>query len=270
MHISNLQKIIFFLTVFFLFGLTGCASVWYAFNSYHPSVNPSDCYPNYEQSSSMDAWFGSTKTDLIKQLGPPDKTGSDDKGDYLLFNNHSLKEEFYINSKGAIFWWQWQQDGVNDNMDSYISNIKNLAYNNACFQYVPPNIQQAVSIQTAGTDFSLGNNPYPKFDPEFLNILGEWYSQGYHVLKDQKKAFQLFSISATFTFPDAEVNLGDCYRDGTGVQKDLTKARYWYQLVANQDIPEGGDARDKLAQLNITNPATLNSSPASNPEANGK
>ena len=48
----------------------------------------------------------------------------------------------------------------------------------------------------------------------------------------------------------AQCNLGDCYRDGTGVTKDKSLARKWYQKAAEQGNSYAMDAIDELTFLN--------------------
>jgi len=79
-----------------------------------------------------------------------------------------------------------------------------------------------------------------------MNVLGMMYA-GYSkyaqyglILEcDDKKAFEWFSKAADAFCPDAMDNLGNCYKEGKGVEKDETKAVEWYKKSAEFGWPSG-------------------------------
>jgi TPR repeat protein len=78
-----------------------------------------------------------------------------------------------------------------------------------------------------------GESPYLK-DPQFQNQLGRCYAEGRGVEKDEKAAFELFREAAKQGNLSAQYHLGKCYQDGEGVNKDAKAAVYWYRKAAAQ------------------------------------
>jgi tetratricopeptide (TPR) repeat protein len=50
--------------------------------------------------------------------------------------------------------------------------------------------------------------------------------------KKHEEAFRYFALAADQGFTDGEINLGLCYRHGTGTEIDLGKGRYWFARAA--------------------------------------
>lgn len=90
-----------------------------------------------------------------------------------------------------------------------------------------------------------------KYTPQELERICQegrkYYFSGGQV--NNAKAAELFTIAAENGHAEAQRWLGNCYRYGYGVSKDLQKARYWYQQAANQG---NRDARLQLDDLNRT------------------
>jgi TPR repeat protein len=64
-------------------------------------------------------------------------------------------------------------------------------------------------------------------------------------LNDFPQAYLLFVGSANQGFPPAMRSLGDCFRNGWGVDKDLNEARKWYEQASDA----GCDCTVELAEL---------------------
>ena len=47
--------------------------------------------------------------------------------------------------------------------------------------------------------------------------------------EDQQKAIKLYEEAAELGYAEAQFRLGVCYSDGDGVDRDLSKAFYWYK-----------------------------------------
>ncbi|RIA96744.1 kinase-like domain-containing protein, partial [Glomus cerebriforme] len=62
--------------------------------------------------------------------------------------------------------------------------------------------------------------------------LGNCYRNGIGVEKDEIKAFNCYEVAAKNGNNEAEFILGNCYYDGIGVQKDEVKAFNWYEKAA--------------------------------------
>ena len=80
-----------------------------------------------------------------------------------------------------------------------------------------------------------------------LGNLGWCYEQGHGVEKNPQKAFELFWLYADKTDSAfARYKLGGCYSKGIGVEKDLLKAREYYEEAIKVD-PSHSDALNALA-----------------------
>lgn len=62
--------------------------------------------------------------------------------------------------------------------------------------------------------------------------LGMCYMQGYGVQRDVDRAFECFRTAADAGHPEAINNVGGCYRDGIVVEKDLVIAARWFAKSA--------------------------------------
>ena len=62
-----------------------------------------------------------------------------------------------------------------------------------------------------------------------------------------KKAFELFSESAKKGFGKAMYNLGYCYLNGKGVDKDSNLAREWFEKAAENGIDKAKEALEKMS-----------------------
>ncbi|KAI9351147.1 hypothetical protein DFJ73DRAFT_831747 [Zopfochytrium polystomum] len=61
------------------------------------------------------------------------------------------------------------------------------------------------------------------------NNLGEMYMTGKGVVRDDVAGFNLFSRAARAGLPEAEYNIGRCYRDGRGCKADEDRAVLWFK-----------------------------------------
>ena len=64
--------------------------------------------------------------------------------------------------------------------------------------------------------------------------LGRCYADGEGVEKDQKKAVYWYTKAAEQELARAQNNLAICYENGEGVERDMKKAVYWYTKAAEQ------------------------------------
>lgn len=70
------------------------------------------------------------------------------------------------------------------------------------------------------------------------NNLGVCYRDGLGIEKDDQKAFQLYTESANENHSFAQCNLGRCYEFGYGVEKNAKEAFRLYSLAANNKTME--------------------------------
>ena len=87
---------------------------------------------------------------------------------------------------------------------------------------------------------------YTQQEIEAMYWEGKKYYFGQYVPVNNEKAVELFTIAAENGHSEARRFLGNCYRNGYGVSKDLQKARYWYQQSANQGNRNAREALDDL------------------------
>ena len=66
------------------------------------------------------------------------------------------------------------------------------------------------------------------------NNLGFCYDNGKGVEKDPKQAVYWYQKAAEQGYAGAQFNLALCYKDGTGVEQDPKQKVYWYQKAAEQ------------------------------------
>lgn len=78
--------------------------------------------------------------------------------------------------------------------------------------------------------------------PDSLRILIN-YARAIDAAGRHDEARALYQAGAEAGFPIAYRSLGDVYRDGRGVEKDLKEARYWYAL--------GAEKHNVFAELNL-------------------
>lgn len=76
-----------------------------------------------------------------------------------------------------------------------------------------------------------------------LNILGNCYKNGYGVIKNMKKAVDCYQKCANMELPQAQFNLARCYYLGKGVAKDKTKGDLLKEKAFNSwsKLAEEGD-----------------------------
>eukprot|EP00597_Dinobryon_sp_UTEXLB2267_P001464 CAMPEP_0170069412 /NCGR_PEP_ID=MMETSP0019_2-20121128/8097_1 /TAXON_ID=98059 /ORGANISM="Dinobryon sp., Strain UTEXLB2267" /LENGTH=229 /DNA_ID=CAMNT_0010277451 /DNA_START=1520 /DNA_END=2209 /DNA_ORIENTATION=- len=78
-------------------------------------------------------------------------------------------------------------------------------------------------------------------DPSAKFTLGTWYFSGKgNIPRDTLKAFQLQSEAANEGHPAAMFNMGAMYMSGSveSIEKDLNKARQWFEKAAEANIIE--------------------------------
>lgn len=72
-------------------------------------------------------------------------------------------------------------------------------------------------------------------DVNAMTMVGIVYSEGLGVVDiDVYKAFKYYKMSAELGCSTAQWHLGRCYQRGIGVGKNLTEAKKWFQLSAEQ------------------------------------
>ena len=65
------------------------------------------------------------------------------------------------------------------------------------------------------------------------NYLAHMISKGLGPKRDESEAFKLYSYAASLDYQNAQYNLAKCYKNGTGCNRDMSYAVYWYQKAAS-------------------------------------
>jgi TPR repeat protein len=65
-----------------------------------------------------------------------------------------------------------------------------------------------------------------------INLLGYCYNNGIGTDVDTQKAFELYQEAANLGNKVAQYNLANMYQNGEGVEKNMSKAIYWYKKSA--------------------------------------
>jgi TPR repeat protein len=68
-------------------------------------------------------------------------------------------------------------------------------------------------------------------------VLGVLFNSGKGGKQCYKTAMQYFEIAAQQGYTDAHINIGLMYAKGLGVQRDLHRALYWWQLAEEKGHP---------------------------------
>nr|WP_217346242.1 tetratricopeptide repeat protein [Noviherbaspirillum sp. L7-7A]MBV0880638.1 SEL1-like repeat protein [Noviherbaspirillum sp. L7-7A] len=99
--------------------------------------------------------------------------------------------------------------------------------------------ETGATTTTTTTTTTAGNRQ--TFDPEDAQAqirLGDCYWNGTGVSVDKAQAFAWYSAAANQGLAEAQLRLGNCYWNGTGVSVDKAQAFAWYRAAANQGLAE--------------------------------
>jgi TPR repeat protein len=72
--------------------------------------------------------------------------------------------------------------------------------------------------------------------------IGNMYSVGRGVEKDERRAFEWFRNGAEADDPASQFTLGQIYENGRGVPQDYSEALRWFHKAADQGLAEGQDS----------------------------
>ena len=84
--------------------------------------------------------------------------------------------------------------------------------------------------------------------PEALLQLGSDYYNGTGVLQDKREAARLWELAAERWHTVAIMWLGNMYTDGDGVLQDFVRGHAWYNIASALGSETGASRRDSLAQ----------------------
>jgi len=83
-------------------------------------------------------------------------------------------------------------------------------------------------------------------------ILGNMYKDGIGVMQDYKEAVKWYRKAAEQGNTDGQYSIGDMYSQGRGVPQDYVLAHMWYNLAAAKFNSRSRRARDNVAKMMST------------------
>ena len=81
-----------------------------------------------------------------------------------------------------------------------------------------------------------------------MNNLGACFLNGEGVEKNEKKAYEWFSKAAELGDVMAQWNLGYCYEHGVGIEQDYDNAIFWLARAAEQGDSDAEKAIKKILE----------------------
>ena len=76
------------------------------------------------------------------------------------------------------------------------------------------------------------NKLIDKGNAKALFILGGWYASGMGMPRNRLKGNELYLKAGELGYAEGYYNLGQAYHEGEGVERDVKKARHYYELAA--------------------------------------
>lgn len=96
-----------------------------------------------------------------------------------------------------------------------------------------PNMDDGRRAETRQAVFEVFKKAAEKGDPNGLYNLGMCYMNGIGCEKDYDLGFEAFKAAAEKGHPEAINNIGGCYRDGIVVEQNMEKATRWFKRSAD-------------------------------------
>ena len=82
-----------------------------------------------------------------------------------------------------------------------------------------------------------------------VHNVGTCYMDGLGVEKDFAEAVKWFRRAAEMGFPSSQVNMGAFYMNGSGVEKDEAEALKWYRKAAANGMDKVPEVREAIREL---------------------
>lgn len=98
--------------------------------------------------------------------------------------------------------------------------------------YVTYSVGSAMTAQRSMIEKGITNNPYSHPFGKFNLSIIESYDTSVYFPKDPKQAFDFFTVNANASSAVAQYNLGLAYYMGSGVEKDTSLAKTWWEKAA--------------------------------------
>ena len=120
-------------------------------------------------------------------------------------------------------------------------------------QSVSADLEQAIAFAEAG-DVETGQMELVNIarramegDPQSMCEFGEMYAkEGYWIVQSDKDASDWWLKSAEMGYAPCQFNIGAAYLIGSGIEKDLSKAKYWLQRAIDSTYDEFSESAKYL------------------------
>ncbi|UZO03910.1 uncharacterized protein OCT59_024310 [Rhizophagus irregularis] len=114
---------------------------------------------------------------------------------------------------------------------TWLSNNQNVS--NSIFLLGYLNYYGIEIIRNNKKAFNLFTNASEKDHILAQTYVGECYQYGYGTIKNEKLAFEYYEKVANKDFANGQLRIGYLYYNGIGIKKDLKKSIHWYENAAN-------------------------------------
>ena len=87
--------------------------------------------------------------------------------------------------------------------------------------------------------------------PKSMCEMGTMYKkEGYWIVQSDEEASKMWLKSAEMGYAPCQVNIGAAYLIGSGIEKDLSKAKYWLQKAIDSTNEEYSEMAKVLYAIN--------------------
>ncbi|ORX86298.1 HCP-like protein [Anaeromyces robustus] len=157
--------------------------------------------------------------------------------------------ENHIPAKEILGWCYWYGIGTSIN---YKKSIKIFSSIDVKHDYELPNMDTILEMEASylnnkderfknKKDWWFGKEAETKVKSSDMYILGMQKKLGINgIKKNLEEAFKWFVLSASLGFELAQFEVGICYKDGIGIQKNLYKSKQWFEKSYERKIYEAG------------------------------